>query len=394
MMRVIRAVFLSAGLAAQSPNLLEQADAAFRQGEFDRAAELARRALARHPALPHGHMILGVIAAQKKQWDVSNRHFLTVVKLDPSNPYGYFYLGQAKLYQREWEQAIRYFTRALERKYPDVERLLVELAVAQDEAGRPQQALSTLSKTAPPAANPQMAAQYYAVTAFAQRKLNQFTPAIEAARRSIRSDPTPHVWEFLIETLIQTNQTSTALAEAIQAQRKFPDQADIQFLFAMASYYVPHSPLGGLALRNLRECDPSNPRVLLSEGLLHRKEGRNDQASAAFRQAAARGVQDAHLLLGILLLEAGDDAGAEREYRAAERFNPNNGQLQLEIGKLLLGRADPARALVHLKRAVEIMPSASMAHYQLGIAYRRLQQTEDAERHFQLYRQLLADPAR
>jgi Flp pilus assembly protein TadD len=262
--------------------------------------------------------------------------------------------------------------------------------MAQNEAGRPKQALETLGKTSP-SANPQLAAQYHAVTAFAQAKLNRFIPAIEAARLAVQSDSTPHVWEFLIDALIQTDQAPRALAEAILAQRKFPDHPDIQFLFVLASYHVTESPLSGLALRNLRESDPASPRVLLAEGLLHRKEGRNEQATTAFRQAAARGVRDAHLLLGILLRETGDEAGAEREYRAAERFNSNNGQLQLEFGKMLLSRGDLAGALERLKRAAEFMPSAPPVHYQLGIVYRRLQQIEEAERHFHLYRQLLAD---
>src|SRR5262245_41899022 len=108
MIRLILTIFIAASLAAQTSSLLEQADEAFRRGDFDRAGTLARQVLARDPAATHGHMILGVIAAQKKQWAISNRHFLEVVRLDPSNPYGYFYLGQAKLYQQQWEAAIQY----------------------------------------------------------------------------------------------------------------------------------------------------------------------------------------------------------------------------------------------------------------------------------------------
>src|SRR5436190_22173821 len=105
-------ICLEAFLFAQTGSLLERADEAFRQGNLDRAATLARQALARDPNAVHGHMILGVIAAQRNQWDTSNRHFEAVVRLEPSNPYGYFYLGQARLYQRQWDKAIQYFTKA------------------------------------------------------------------------------------------------------------------------------------------------------------------------------------------------------------------------------------------------------------------------------------------
>src|SRR4051794_1532637 len=380
---VIRSLLLisiAAGLAAQSPGLLEQADEAFHQGDFERASTLARQALERDPAAVHGHMILGAIAAQKNDWEASNRHFQTVVKLDPSNPYGYFYLGQAKLYQRQWDAAIGFFTNALERQYPDTGRVLVELALAQNEAGHPNEALASLAKTAPPG-DPRLAAQYYAVTAFARSNLNQMAPAIEAMRLALQFDDTaPDHWEFLIDALIRTDEPPHALAEAIRAQRKFPDQPDIQFLFALASYHVAESPLGRLAVRNLREADPDSPRVLLAEGLALRKEGKNEQATVAFRKAAAGGVPDAHLLLGILLREAGDQAGAEKEYREAERVNPNNGQVLLEMAKMLSARGELAGALERLKRATELMPSAPQAHYQLGILYRRMGQNEEAER--------------
>ena len=150
-MRSLLLISIAAGLAAQALGLLEQADEAFRQGDFERASALAQRALESDPAAVHGHMILGVIAAQKNQWEVSNRHFQTVVKLDPSNPYGYFYLGQAKLYQRQWDAAIGFFTRLSSGSIRRPAACLVELALAQNEAGHPEEALATLGKTTPPA---------------------------------------------------------------------------------------------------------------------------------------------------------------------------------------------------------------------------------------------------
>ena len=394
MIRSLLVISIAAGLAAQTQSLLEQADEAFRQGDFERASTLAQRAVERDPAALHAHMILGVIAAQKNQWEVSNRHFQMVVKLDPSNPYGYFYLGQAKLYQRQWDAAIKLFKSALDRQYPETGRLLVELALAQNEARHPEAALATLSKTSPPD-DPRLAAQYYGVTAFARGSLNQLAAAIEAIRLALQFDDSgPHYWEFLIDALIRTDQSPQALAEAIRAQRKFPDQPDIQFLFALASYHVTESPLGRLALRNLREADAAGPRVLLAEGLALRKEGDNEQAILAFRRAAARGVPDAHLLLGILLREAGDQAGAEKEYREAERVNPNNGQVFLEMARMLMASGDLVGALARLKRAVELMPSAPPVYYQLGILYRRMGQNDEAERQLNLFRELQAEQAR
>lgn len=371
----------------QADALLEKADEAFRAGEFDKARTLARQAIAGEPSAIHGHMILGVIAAQKNQWEVSNRHFLIVVQLDPSNPSGYFYLGQAKLYQQQWAQAASYFTKALERQYPDRERLMVELAMAQNEAGDPPQALRTLAKIEPPA-DSHRAAQYFGVTAFAEGKLNRLGEATGHIRRAIQMDDSNvHYWDFLIDVLIKTDQAPQALAEAILAQRKFPDHADTQFLFALASHHVVESPLSKLALRNLREAEPDSARVQLAEGLLYRKQGKTEEATAAFQRAAQRGASDAHLLLGIVYKENGDYAAAEREYREAERRNPSSAQLMLELGKLYLAQGDLEQARQRLEKAAVNSPDAPTVHYQLGLLYRRLNQTEKAQEHLKKAKQ-------
>jgi tetratricopeptide (TPR) repeat protein len=387
MIRLLICGCFAIALLAQSESLLERADEAFRKGDLDRAAALARQAVARDPAAVHGHMILGVIAASRQQWAACTRHFLTVVRLEPANPYGYFYLGQAKLYQQQWEPALEHFAKALERQYPERERLMVEMAVAQNESGRPREALASLQKITLPA-DERLAAQYHAVMAFAQAKLNQPSAAIEAIRRALQlEEADPHHWTFLISALIKTDQTPQALAEAIRAQKKFPDHADVQYLFALASHYVTESPLSRLALENLREAAPDSPRVLLAEGLLYRKQGKTDEATEAFRRAAERGAPDAHLLLGIVYRENGDYAAALREYREAERLNPGDGQVMLELGKLFLMQGELEQARVRLEKAVQFMPEAPAVHYQLGLLYRRLGETGKAEHHLRLARQ-------
>jgi len=226
------------------------------------------------------------------------------------------------------------------------------------------------------------------VTAFVQEKLQQPDPAMKAIRRAIDLDESnPQYREFLISSLISADQVNAAMEEAIRAQRKFPDHRDIQFLLGVASYYITESHFTKLALRNLREVEPDGPRVLLLEGMLHRKQGQTEEATVAFAEAAKRGVPDAHLLLGILLREAGDYIGAEREYRAAERLNPRNGQMLLELGKILLIRGSVNEALTRLLKAVQYMPTNPAVHYQLGLAYGRLGQKVKAEHHLRISRQ-------
>jgi Flp pilus assembly protein TadD len=213
--------------------------------------------------------------------------------------------------------------------------------------------------------------------------LNQPAPAIEAIQHALQlDDSNAHYWEFLISTLTKIDEAPRALAQAIRAQKKFPDNADIQYAFAVASYHVLESPLSNLALRNLREAAPDDPRVSFAEGLLARKQGKTEEALEAFNRAAGRGVQDARLLLGIVHKEKGDYGAAEREYREAARLNPRNGQVMLELGKLLVTRGELQEARNWLEKAYTLMPEVSTVHYQLGHVYRRLGETEKSQYHF------------
>ncbi len=373
-------------LQGQTASLIDQAQAAFRAGDLDSAAGLAQRVVQQNPGSANAHMILGIIAGQRQQWDSAAAHLQTVVRLSPINPYGYFYLGQAKLYQRQWNPAVQYFNKALQLNYPEKDRLLVELAFAENETGHPQRALDHLKEIRDPGP---YAAQYHAVTAFAESRLQRYPAAIAAIRSACELEPhDSQYWEFLISTLISTDQTQTALSEAIRAQAIFPDDPEIQYLFALSSYYVPESPLSGLALRNIEEAAPGSPKALLAAGLLHRKEGRVEEATQAFLQAAKQGVPDSHALLGILYREQGNAAAAEQEFRQAEQINPNNAQVLLELGKIALARGQLSSALTRLSRAVALMPGNSPAHYQLGLAYSRLGQKDKASQQFDLSREL------
>ena len=78
--------------------------------------------------------------------------------------------------------------------------------------------------------------------AFALEKLNQPQRLLEEMRQARDlDDANPQYWEFLISTLIATDQTNIALMEAIRAQGSF-QMAEIQVLLGLAGYYKSQLP--------------------------------------------------------------------------------------------------------------------------------------------------------
>ena len=379
---LLTVVFAAVALRLHAGDPLRHAYDAVRAGNLDGAVSLAKQALTQDPRSVRAYMILGDVAAQRREWDLAKSSFEAVVNLAPSNPYGLSHLGQVYFQQQDWEKAALNLTRALETDHPDHERLAIQLAIAQSELGKPEQVLATLRKTATPT-DTALAARYYAVEAFAHEKMAALGSSIVAMRRAVKFDGSnQRYWEFLISALLRTDKENQALAAAMDAQKRFPDNPHIQFLFGLASYRVRGSPLTGLALRNLREAEPESSRALLLEGLLHHREGRRDGARRAFAAAADDDVPEAHLLLGMVLKEFGDYAAAEQEFRKEEQLNPHHGLLFLELGKVLLLQEKTPESLSYLRKAVAYMPNTAAAHYQLGRVYTLLGQKEKANHHF------------
>jgi tetratricopeptide (TPR) repeat protein len=82
---------------------------------------------------------------------------------------------------------------------------------------------------------------------------------------------------------------------------------------------------------------------------------------------------------------------ALRELAAAEPALPDNSDLYLNRGMILLKQEKYADASTQLNRAVELNPMSAYAHYYLGMASSRLRRTDLMIKHFQLFLELAPD---
>jgi tetratricopeptide (TPR) repeat protein len=118
-------------------------------------------------------------------------------------------------------------------------------------------------------------------------------------------------------------------------------------------------------------------------------------AAASLRRAIALrpDLSAAHYTLGQVLRLNGDQRGAETHLAEAERLR-TRAQLEQEasvwtvVGSQTLDAGDPAGALDHFRRATAVFEAYAPAHYQMGLALRRLGQHEAARAAFAKARQL------
>jgi Flp pilus assembly protein TadD len=85
---------------------------------------------------------------------------------------------------------------------------------------------------------------------------------------------------------------------------------------------------------------------------------------------------------------------ASKEYEKTLELDPNHFQANLTYGRLLLLDGHPEAALPKLSRAAKIEPESAAAHGFLATVYRRLGQTENAEREQARAVQLKAQPTK
>ena len=292
---------------------MREADRAFRAGEAERAASLFEQALAKDPSLTPAHLMLGMLRARQGQWDAAGTHFRAVTAADPSNAHAHFFLGRVLQSKGDWAGAAKAYGAAFENGHPERDKVVLHLAAAEIEAGRPEDAVTHLG-VLPEPTEESLAALYQGTLGAALADAGRLEKAVAALRRAGELDGTNAEYqEKLVEALTHAGETVAALNEAVRAQRRFPLHPGVQYRFGIVGYYVVESPFKKLAPRNLREARPDDPRLLVLEGLVHHKQGRLGQAKQALSRAAQKGVPEAHLFLGGILRAQGEPAAAKVE---------------------------------------------------------------------------------
>lgn len=126
----------------------------------------------------------------------------------------------------------------------------------------------------------------------------------------------------------------------------------------------------GECLERARQAAGDRPDLLYLLGECRRAQGRLGEAESLYREAAAAdpGLAAARLALGSVLIERGEDAGAEAAFREGLALAPEDWQSWTNLGNLYQGRGDFRRAeesyLASLSRR-----DSFKARYNLGFLY-------------------------
>lgn len=125
------------------------------------------------------------------------------------------------------------------------------------------------------------------------------------------------------------------------------------------------------ALHKLIAIDPDSPRVHQLLGQTYEDLNDDDKALAEYRTVekmdpSSPGI---HYQVGHLLWKFGDRTNALRELHEELKLNPFHAEANGEIGTILVIQNQPRQAIPYLRTALRINPGLLLVHQQLGEAY-------------------------
>lgn len=168
------------------------------------------------------------------------------------------------------------------------------------------------------------------------------------------------------------------------------DSAQVHILLGQAHHARNEDQKALEELKKASEMDSRLPMAHYYSGLIYIKMGKFDEAAREFE--AELGVNpkdvDAKYHLAFVLLSGRQTDRGMKLMREVIALNPDHADARFELGKALLGQGDLKGAIEMLEAAVKLGPDKAHIHYQLGRAYTAAGREADAQKCFDIYKQL------
>jgi tetratricopeptide (TPR) repeat protein len=316
------------------------------------------------------------------------QEFNTVLVLDPRNAEAYANLGVIAFSRHDYRNAAQNLSKALAIN-PTLETTRGLLGICQARLGDPS-ARQTLER------------------AFrAKDKKLRLQVGLELARLDEQQGD-PGATALVMQTLVDLDPDNVDVL--FTAQRFYSELADdtlnklaivapgsARMQQVIAERLVNAGDLKGAIdhYKKALQIDPHLPGVQFELGEATLETSPHDEATQA---EAEQHFEDARTLDGdnaktecefgnIAMMQSRMEKAFARYQRAYE-LNPNEVQAQMGLAKILMFQEKPQEAIKYLRMAVQFDPLNGSAHYQLGMAYRRVQKNDKAQKELHLSQEI------
>jgi Flp pilus assembly protein TadD len=196
-------------------------------------------------------------------------------------------------------------------------------------------------------------------------------------------------------------------ARFFEAAHKQSPSCEILFLLGLAQYRMKQVDSALISLQSSVQCDPNLTSAYIAIGQAYAGKDNSNEALAAYAQAlkvhpkdkdALRGAATlylranqlakaielleslttldptaprSHVDLGAAYFGMGNQDGAEAQFQAALRLEPNDADAMLGLATIRLRNGEDDRTIGVLRRLTTLVPNAYEPHYLFGVVYNR-----------------------
>ncbi|MBL0225220.1 MAG: tetratricopeptide repeat protein [Geobacteraceae bacterium] len=200
-----------------------------------------------------------------------------------------------------------------------------------------------------------------------------------------KSDPAAYHYQMGLSYLGERNYTS-ALVELTEAEKLDPDNPELLYNLGLAYIGKKRPDLAEQRFQRALILKPNYTAVRNDLGVAYLELKRWDNAIQQFKivkdDLFYESNESATLNLGLAYLGKGDYPKALEELRSAVAGNPRNPVFRISLGRVWFAMDKTEQAIAEYKKALEIFRDYGDAHFYLGLAYLKLNNTEAARASF------------
>jgi tetratricopeptide (TPR) repeat protein len=338
-------------------------------GDFDEALKLYRQVTVRFLDFAPALYRLGDALLQAGAVDEAENVFRRLIALAPQEWRGFAGLGDVKLRQGNYAEAASHLERAIQID-PNAKVAHHLLGLAYRGLGRLEDAQRELSVGLNASKYPMPDAWSATAPQHMKSLQDQFEMAAEYG---------------------EAGQPEKAVAILETALVYHPDNPSVMNNLAIAYNRAGQPQKAHSLLLRVTQIDTNNLPAYIALAASCRELGLNAEALAYAERAIqlAPTIAQPHLARASVLLATGRDAEALAELGTALAYDPQNAQIEVEMGDVCWRNLDqPIEALKHYRQAVQLDPAFVGAHVRLAEVQIRLRDAPGAQKAMEDLRKL------
>ncbi len=340
---------------AQAAQHLQAGREAEKAGDYAKAAAEYRAVLKLKPESADTWASLGHDLYLMKNDEEAIPAFQLALKRKPDLPAASLFLGMAYLRTNQYAKAVPALKKAIALN-PHELKAYISLSVADLEVGREEEAAAVLQKA--DTLFPNNTEVFYNLG-------KTYTKLMGKSYEQMAMDD-PDSYRF-----------HQVLGDSYEVRRDYPN-AQAEYIKALE-----------------KAPNPYIPGLHYSLGTSYWLEGKWEPAVEEFKLELAITPSDA-----LTTWKLGDTLLFERNYEEARPYllqaikeDPNLGQADRDMGKLLIQTAHPEEALPYLKKVVQLAPQEASVHFLLAQVYRKTGNTTELRAELETFQKLKREEA-